>query len=282
MPTTTRKKSRRKTTSKKNAAGTTPASSRKLIPAPPPSSNEQLRALYASLLRCVAAQEAMADRTALNGAGTRQALAVATVATLAEEDTLTASAGDFAAMLARGIPASEVAHSSSAKGGAAHRATPADPFTAGAGIALAHKLEGKGNVVLAICPQTKPALEQWHDALQAAAAQKLPIVFVIENGVAIESPGAGDAPHLQPYSFFARGHEFPAIIVDGGDVVAVWRVAQEAVHRARNGAGPTLIDCRTNAEHDALAHLEHYLKTRHAWDEGWKRQLDSEHRGRML
>ena len=42
----------------------------------------------------------------------------------------------------------------------------------------------------------------------------------------------------------ARDYGFPGIIVDGSDVVAVWRVAQESIHRARNGAGPTLIDCR--------------------------------------
>ena len=43
----------------------------------------------------------------------------------------------------------------------------------------------------------------------------------------------------------AEAYGFPGITVDGNDIVAVWRVTQESIHRARSGAGPTLIECRT-------------------------------------
>ncbi len=77
-------------------------------------------------------------------------------------------------------------------------------------------------------------------------------------------------------SFLAREYGFPGIIVDGTDAVAVWRVAQESVHRARNGSGPTLVDCRSDASRDPLEHMERYLKTRHLWDDQWKARLERE------
>ncbi len=56
---------------------------------------------------------------------------------------------------------------------------------------------------------------------------------------------------------------FPGVAEDGNDVVAVWRVAQESIHRARNGSGTMLIDlCRAELTDDPLAHMEHYLRKR--------------------
>ena len=69
---------------------------------------------------------------------------------------------------------------------------------------------------------------------------------------------------------------FPGIVVDGQDVVAVWRVAHEAIRHARDGSGPTLIDCRTDPVRDPLTHMQRYLEKRNEWDEGWKRQLQRE------
>ena len=66
---------------------------------------------------------------------------------------------------------------------------------------------------------------------------------------------------------------FPGVVVDGGDVVAVWRVAQESIHRARNGSGPTLIDCRAESTADPLAHMEHYMRKRSVWADEWRSKL---------
>jgi TPP-dependent pyruvate/acetoin dehydrogenase alpha subunit len=66
------------------------------------------------------------------------------------------------------------------------------------------------------------------------------------------------------------------VIVDGQDVVAVWRVAQESVYRARNGGGATLIDCRMDAARDPLAHMEHYLRKRSLWDQAWREKAEAE------
>jgi len=54
-----------------------------------------------------------------------------------------------------------------------------------------------------------------------------------------------------------------------------WRAAQESIHRARNGTGPTLIECQTELASfdDPLGHMQHYMTKRGAWDDGWKEQV---------
>ena len=85
-----------------------------------------------------------------------------------------------------------------------------------------------------------------------------------------------DAATLRISSLLAswRAIGYPGIIVDGQDVVAVWRVAQESIHRARQGSGPTLIDCRTDSKRDPLAYMEHYMRKRNVWDDGWKKDTE--------
>ena len=199
-------------------------------------------------------------------------MAVGPTAELHAEDTMTASSRNLAAFVARGLPLNHLLGESSASPtpSSLGNSFPQDPFNLGTGIALAHKLTQKQQVVIAFCPEECPALESWHEALKFAGVHKLPIVFVIKNGVADQRSSKEHAPHLEVFSFMARDYGYPGIIVDGQDVVAVWRVAQEAIHRARTGAGPTLIDCRTDPARDPLLYMEHYMKKRNVWDQGWK------------
>jgi 2-oxoisovalerate dehydrogenase E1 component len=85
----------------------------------------------------------------------------------------------------------------------------------------------------------------FHEGLNLASIWKLPVLFVCENNqFATEVPFqyASGNP-----SVAGRGpaYAIPAIEVDGNDLGAVVRAAGEAVHRARNGDGPTLIECKT-------------------------------------
>jgi len=245
---------------------------------------QKLRRLYLSLLRCRMVQERIAAlRVAEEIAAPyelaigREAISVGATAELSASDTVAASRRNLAARLARGVPiASVLGHSNVTNGCTCADFIPEDPFNSGAGIALAHKLEQKGNVVVALCHQEQPPLERWHDALRFAAVNQLPIAFVIENGIAAESSSSQQAPYLEPVSFMARDYGFPGIIVDGSDVVAVWRVAQEAIHRARIGSGPTLIDCRTDRARDPLVHMERYLRKRNLWDDAWRSRMERE------
>ena len=239
---------------------------------------EHLRKLYSSLLRIRRVHEHFRSARALAGKYDLviggEAVVVGTTANLNGNDTVLASPRHLAALLAKGAAIEELLDESSCPSRIAP-ALPEDPFNLGTGIAVAHKLEQKQGVVIAIAPRPKPALEAWHSSLKFSAEHKLPIVFVIENGIATDAPTRDDAPHLEQHSYFTRDYGFPGIVVDGNDPVAVWRVAQEAVHHARNGSGPTLIDCRTNGGDDPLAHMEHYLRKRNAWSEQWKTSMES-------
>jgi pyruvate dehydrogenase E1 component alpha subunit len=81
--------------------------------------------------------------------------------------------------------------------------------------------------------------------MNMAAIWKLPIIFVCENnGYAQATPVeyALSSPHVVER---APAYGMPGVTVDGQDAVAVWAAADEAVRRARQGGGPTLIECKT-------------------------------------
>ena len=207
-----------------------------------------------------------------------EAVVVGPTADLTAKDTIVAAPRNLAALVARGLPIEALA----GENGCATRSSltpasvPEDPFNLATGIALAQKLARGHHVVVAFCPQDSPALESWHEALMFAGVHKLPVLFVITDGVADQRSSTDHAPHLEDFSFMARDYGYPGIIVDGQDVVAVFRVAQESIHRARQGSGPTLIDCRTDSTRDPLAHMEHYMRKRKMWDDGWKQQVEAE------
>jgi 2-oxoisovalerate dehydrogenase E1 component len=85
----------------------------------------------------------------------------------------------------------------------------------------------------------------FHEGLNLASIWKLPVLFVCENnGFATEVPFNYAAGNPSVASR-AAAYGLPGIEVDGNDVLAVHAAAEEAVHRARQGEGPTLLECRT-------------------------------------
>jgi TPP-dependent pyruvate/acetoin dehydrogenase alpha subunit len=95
----------------------------------------------------------------------------------------------------------------------------------------------------------------WLRALNLAAAQSLPMLFVSfdrrqSSGPSIEIPYIPRKP---------RGYALPSISVDGNDVVAVYRVASEAIAHARKGHGPTLIECLVLNPSDPIHNMMKYL-----------------------
>jgi 2-oxoisovalerate dehydrogenase E1 component len=85
----------------------------------------------------------------------------------------------------------------------------------------------------------------FHEGINLATTWSLPTLFVCENNMyATEVPYA-KATKQTSVATRASSYGLPGIEVDGNDVLAVWRVAGEAVKRARSGGGPTLIECKT-------------------------------------
>ena len=246
---------------------------------------ELLRRLYVSMLRCRMLSEPMQRLVAGCDSGAdcdfaiwHEAIAAGATLELGPEDTLVASPRNFAAQIVKGTQLSAALCKNGDQVGIAIAGTGGmgsfDPFNLGTAIALAHRLERTRNVVVALCAEDTSSPDRWHEAMKFAGTHKLPIIYVLRCESAFETRAATMTPALEEISFMAHDCGFPAVIVDGNDAVAVWRVAQESLHRARNGAGPTLIECETRFTQyeDPLAHLEHYMKKRGMWDDQWTRE----------
>jgi pyruvate dehydrogenase E1 component alpha subunit len=121
------------------------------------------------------------------------------------------------------------------------------------GMALAFKLRGEERVAMTYFGEGSTANGQWHEAMNMAGVQCLPVVFILENnGFAYSTPN--DLEFAVNPVERAATYGFPGLEVDGNDVEAVFEASHEAVERARAGGGPTLIECRTLRMHGHGAH----------------------------
>ena len=121
------------------------------------------------------------------------------------------------------------------------------------GMGLAFKTRGEPRVAMTYFGEGSTANGQWHEAMNLAGVQRLPVVFILENnGFAYSTPNALEFA-VDPVER-ARTYGFPGVEVDGNDVEAVFEASRVAVERARGGGGPTLIECRTLRMHGHGAH----------------------------
>src|SRR4051812_3236969 len=81
--------------------------------------------------------------------------------------------------------------------------------------------------------------------MNIAAAWKLPMIYVCENNMYATQPAATMTHAMPDMAGRAAGYGIPGVVVDGNDVFAVHRAASAAAERARSGAGPSLIECKT-------------------------------------
>ncbi|NAO99946.1 pyruvate dehydrogenase, partial [Halomonas sp. MG34] len=85
----------------------------------------------------------------------------------------------------------------------------------------------------------------FHEALNLAAVWNLPVVFICENNQYGMSGPVKDMVKIPDIATRADSYGFPGVVVDGTDMVDLMNVSHEAVERARNGQGPTLIEAKT-------------------------------------
>jgi TPP-dependent pyruvate/acetoin dehydrogenase alpha subunit len=121
------------------------------------------------------------------------------------------------------------------------------------GMALAFKTRGESRVAMTFFGDGSTANGQWHEAMNFAGVQRLPVVFILENNqFAYSTPNELEFA-VDPIER-ARTYGFPGVAVDGNDVEAVFDAARVAVDRARAGDGPTLIEAQTMRMHGHGAH----------------------------
>jgi pyruvate dehydrogenase E1 component alpha subunit len=114
-----------------------------------------------------------------------------------------------------------------------------------AGLAWGEKLKGKGGVALTYCGDGTSSKGDLHEALTFAGQFKLPAIYIIENNQwAISVPRKRQAA-AETLAQKAWGYGIEGIQVDGNDALAVYKATAAAVERAREGRGPTLIECET-------------------------------------
>ena len=114
-----------------------------------------------------------------------------------------------------------------------------------AGAALAQKLQKNDGVTVCFFGDGAANEGAWHEALNAAAIYDLPVVFVCENNLYAASTPFSMSFRVDNVADRAAGYGMPGVVVDGNDVIAVAEACAEAVKRARNGEGPTLLECKT-------------------------------------
>jgi pyruvate dehydrogenase E1 component alpha subunit len=113
------------------------------------------------------------------------------------------------------------------------------------GAAVAFQMQRKANVALSFFGDGATNIGTFHEALNMAAVWNAPVVFIITNNLYGEySPLRATTP-LDDLARRADPFGFPGTIVDGQDIDAVYAATTEAVERARDGGGPTLLEMKT-------------------------------------
>lgn len=114
-----------------------------------------------------------------------------------------------------------------------------------AGAALAQKMQRNSGVTVSFFGDGAANEGAWHEALNAAAIYDLPVVFVCENNLYAASTPFSLAFKVENIADRAAAYGMPGVVVDGNDVMAVYKASGEAIARARSGLGPTLVECKT-------------------------------------
>jgi len=130
-----------------------------------------------------------------------------------------------------------------------------------AGIALTFKMEQSANVVLAYFGEGASNTGDFHEGLNFAGANNLPVVFVCENNFYAYSVPFEKAMAIEDVADRAHAYGFEGVAINGNDVLAVYQATQGAIRRARAGGGPTLIECKTYRWHGHSEHDKAFYRT---------------------
>jgi TPP-dependent pyruvate/acetoin dehydrogenase alpha subunit len=114
-----------------------------------------------------------------------------------------------------------------------------------AGMALAAKRLGTDRVAVCFFGDGAANEGAFHEGMNMAAIWDLPVVYVCENNLYAASTPVSVSFKLEDIADRAAAYGMPGVVVDGNDVEAVYEVAGAAIARARQGGGPTLIECKT-------------------------------------
>src|SRR5258708_24330590 len=123
------------------------------------------------------------------------------------------------------------------------------------GCALAFRIREERRVAVGWFGEGASARGDTHESMTFAGTRKLPIVFICDNNQWAYSTPTHLEYATEHVADRAQAYGFEGVVIDGTDVLAVYREAKRAIEKARSGGGPTLLECLTlrmvgHAAHD--------------------------------
>jgi pyruvate dehydrogenase E1 component alpha subunit len=158
------------------------------------------------------------------------------------------------------------------------------PISVGAGFGC--RMEGKGNVTVCFFGDGAANNGVFHEALNMSAVFKLPVVYICENNMYAISMCSDRSTACRDVGKRSCSYDVPGYIIDGSDPVKVYETACKAVHHAREGRGPSLIEAKTYrfyghhpndpAEYRGREEVEYYRNKKDPLTNFKKRLLEEE------
>ena len=239
----------------------------------------------------------------------QEAAQIGSAAALRTDDWMVATYRDAAAMWFHGYPRTLLllGRMGDERGGA----PPADvnilppSITVGAhmlhavGLAWAERLQSRDRIAITYFGDGATSEGDFHEAMNFAGVYQTPVVFLCENNQYAISLRRERQTAASTIAGKADGYGLPGVLVDGNDLLAVYRATSEAVQRARSGGGPTLIEALTyrlgphttsddprryrsdqeEAEwrgRDPVERVRRYLAGEGQWTDGWQETMEAE------
>src|SRR5690242_10660498 len=128
-----------------------------------------------------------------------------------------------------------------------------DMMLVATGMAMAFKLRGERRAAITWFGDGSTSRGDFHEAMNWAGVQKLPVIFVLENNQYAYSTPLDKQFAVDPVER-AAAYGFPGLTVDGNDSEAMFEATRQARERALAGEGPTLIEAVTMRMHGHAAH----------------------------
>jgi len=113
------------------------------------------------------------------------------------------------------------------------------------GIGLAQKYKNTGKVVICFFGDGASNQGTFHEGINLASIWHLPVIFLCDNNLYAASTRISRVIPMENIADRACAYSIPGVVVDGMDILSVYKVVGKAVRRAREGKGPTLIEAKT-------------------------------------
>jgi TPP-dependent pyruvate/acetoin dehydrogenase alpha subunit len=139
------------------------------------------------------------------------------------------------------------------------------------GCALAFRIREEKRVALGWFGEGASARGDCHEAMTLAGTRRLPMVFVCDNNQFAYSTPTHLEYASETVADRAQAYGFEGVVVDGTDVLAVYREAKRAIEKARAGEGPTLLECMTLRMEGHAVHDDAFYVPKEMFEEWAKR-----------